>query len=155
MSVDLQQWEIVRKRLLRHYCRDTRDSVLAQLSRNNWRGDHGLYITRFSQAGSRAVFFPPEKSVDLFLSKLPMDMQRQLTSNGTICYQDWEDAAEALSKLQGTWCAKQAAYRRCLQNMDEALNKEQARLNHSGTAGVQQTLRIFRCRECQGVNTGM
>ena len=50
MGVDLRQWDTVRERFLRRFCRATRQSVLAQLYRNTWRGDHGLYIARFSQA---------------------------------------------------------------------------------------------------------
>ena len=84
MGVDLRQWDTVRERFLRRFCRATRETVLAQLYRNTWRGDHGLYISCFFlQAVSRAVTFTPEELVELFLSKLPPDIKRQLTHSHT------------------------------------------------------------------------
>ena len=151
MGVDLRQWDTVRERFLRRFCRATRETVLAQLYRNTWRGDHGLYIARFSQAVTHAVTFTSEELVELFLSKLPPDIKRQLTHNGTICYHDWEEAAVALSRLEEPMCVVEAAHRRCLQSMEEAFNKVQARKSQFRTAGGQQNPAVFRCRECQGV----
>lgn len=148
-AIDFHQWEAVRERLLRQFCRDSRRSVLAQLGRNNWRGDHTLYSRRFSQAASRAESFPAEELVDLFLSKLPFELQRQLTKNFTSYFEDWEDASDALADLMEPYCAKQAAFRRCLRDMDEAV-KEQARLNPGNNARSLDA-KAPRCKECQGV----
>ena len=150
MGVDLRQWDTVRERFLRRFCRATRETVLAQLYRNTWRGDRGLYIARFSQAVTRAVTFTPEELVELLLSKLPPDIKRQLTHNGTICYHDWEEAAVALSRLEELMCVMEAAHRHCLQSMEEAFNKVQAKQSQFRTAGGQQTPTVFRCRECRG-----
>ena len=150
-DIDLRQWEIVRTRLQQRFCRETRENVLAKLHTNVWSGDHALYITRFAQAVTRAVSFSPDELVKLFLAKLPLDIKLRLTRDGTIRYHDWEDASTALSKLAEPICAIEAEDRQCLQNMEEAFKKVQARRPPFGAAGVQSNSRVFRCRECQGI----
>ena len=100
MGADLQQWEPIRDRFLQRFCRDTRDQVLARLARNTWQGDHGFYSTRFAQVVARGVTIPPEELVGYFLAKLPLDIQRSLTQNGTKRYRDWEEAAAASSRVE-------------------------------------------------------
>ena len=84
MRVDWRQWNTVRERFPRRFCQATRETVLAQLYRNTSRGDHGLYIARFSQAVTRVVTFTPEKLVALFFSELPPDIKRN--SHKTVLY---------------------------------------------------------------------
>ena len=60
IGVDLQNWDTVREQLLSRFCKDTRLSVLAQLSRIKWQGDHGAYAARFAEVVACSVSFSPE-----------------------------------------------------------------------------------------------
>ena len=152
VGADLQQWEPIRDRFLQRFCRDTRDRVLAQLARNTWRGDHGLYATRFAQAVARGVTIPPDELMGYFLANLPLDIQRSLAQNGTKRYRDWEEAAATLSKLEEPWSVMRAECRRFQQSLQDARSREDATQNYrQGTGGGQQHSLAFRCRECQVV----
>lgn len=152
MGVDLTQWDPIRERFLQRFCRDTRDQVLARLARNTWRGDHGLYSTRFAQAVAKGVTIPADELVGYFLANLPLDIRRSLTQNGTKRYHDWEEAAAALSKLEEPWSIMEAECRRFQQSLQDARARENAPQHYrQSTAGGQQQPRVFRCRECQGV----
>lgn len=151
-GIDMKRWEPIRERFLQRFCRDTRDRVLAQLARNTWRGDHGLYSTRFAQAVARGVSIPPNGLVGFFLANPPVEIQRSLTQNGTKRYQDWEEAAAALAKLEEPWSVMQAESRRFQQSLLDAKSRVDAKQNHQQRAGGgQEQPAAFRCRECQGV----
>lgn len=152
IGTDFRQWEPIRENFLHRFCKDTRDSVLTQLGRNTWRGDHALYTTRFAQAVARGVVFPPDELAKLFVANLPPALQRTLTDNGTKCYKTWEEAAVALSKLEQPWSVMQAEYRRIQQGIQDAMSREAAKQARRPTAGPGQHMSTdFRCGECQGI----
>ena len=151
MGDDLRQWDTVRERLMERFCQDTRETVMLQLHRLTWRGDPRLYATSFAQAVSRAVSFTPEELVEYFLTRLPVEIHRQLTHNGTIRYRNWEEAAKALKGMEEPWGVILAGRRRLQQSLDDVANRVQYRQSLSGTAGGQQNPPAFRCGECQGL----
>ena len=152
VGVDLRNWDTVREQLLNRFCKDTRASVLEQLSRIRWQGDHGAYAARFAEVVACSVSFSPEELTGFFLANLPEQLLRSLLQNGTKEFRDWEEAATALAKLEEPWSlanARVQRYRQSLQDVRSRSERRQAGRPSPGE-GVQPP-NSFRCKECQGV----
>lgn len=150
--INLQEWDTVKKQLLRHFSwGNSHSSVMAKLSNNIWRGDHRLYIRDFFQAVAGAEGITESELVDHFLWKLPFDLQRSVTGNFTVEFSSWSDAAEALYAVMEPYCARQLANRRCMLLEEAAKQGEIAKQTRPAIVGMQKSPPAIRCTTCQGL----
>ena len=149
-DLDLHDWEDVKRRLVQNFCRQSREMVLAKFHSVKWFGDHVIYINQFAKATTQAASLSSGELVDAFLSKVPRDIQAQLTKFGTQSFSSWNDAATALCALLEPLSILHERQRNILQSAEAAFLKFQFRTGQGDQRGASLNQNEDRCQTCQG-----